>query len=803
MTFTAEQKSQLARLMATENLTVQHQKIQTAKFDPKNRVLYLPIWQNMTGAIYDLLCGHEVGHALYTPADGWHNTASDKSKGKFYKNFLNVVEDARIEKKVKRKYPGLNNSFRNGYQELINRDFFGIKGTDVNELSFIDRLNLYSKSQWTNTKIEFSAKEQLLVKKVQACESWDDVIRVTDEVYAYSKDEQMEMKLQYFEELEAAESDDFNNEIDSDYDFEEFDDKENSAETTEGQKNENGQSEESDEENEGDGNGEKTDKESNNKSDDNKGQKSGENDSGEETDSDEDGDSYNRWKESASSWQDQFSPSCSTDESFRSNETMLLDEKCKEFCYVNMAKPIMKNIITPAKTVQANLTKFYGECASKQYIQPGLAMELVNDFKRKNERYIGLLAKEFEMRKAAKAFSKSKLADTGDIDINKLSSYKFDDNIFRKVMLTPKGKSHGLILLLDKSGSMSSNMSGSIEQILVLAMFCRKVNIPFAVYGFGDSEEARICDLNMTLEQRKEYVKTSRDSFTKELGSVELGTVFLREYINSQMSNAEFTGALKNMLLLKKAFEVSRLSRSYVPLPDSEYLSNTPLTQALVATAEVMKQFKQKNNLDLTSLIIVHDGDADWINRIHTTYDVVQQNGETITKHTSERMDFNGKNVYLVDRENKFQMKLDGNRQSVSVAMFKWFAKVTNSKIFGFFIISNQSAGHTRQAINNRYSIGENQTLGDLHNKDYYQWFNKQKELVKQFKTEKFLISKNDGYNSFFLISGGNDLKTEQDEIEIEGKFTTKKLASAFAKMNKKKTVNRVLVSKFIEGIAA
>ncbi len=422
MTFTAEQKSQLARLMATENLTVQHQKIQTAKFDPKNRVLYLPIWQNMTGTIYDLLCGHEVGHALYTPADGWHNTASDKSKGKFYKNFLNVVEDARIEKKVKRKYPGLNNSFRNGYQELINRDFFGIKGTDVNKLSFIDRLNLYSKSQWTNTKIEFSAKEELLVKKVQACESWDDVVRATDEVYAYSKDEQMEMKLQYFEELEAIESDDFNNEIDSDYQFDEHDDEENSSETTEGQKNQNGQSEESDEENDGDGNDEKTDKESDNKSDDDKGQKSGENDSDEETDSDEDGDSYNRWKESQSSWQDQFSPSCSTDESFRSNETMLLDEKCKEFCYVNMSKPIMKNIITPAKTVQTNLTKFYGDCASKQYIKLGLAMELVNDFKRKNERYIGLLAKEFEMRKAAKAFSKSKLADTGDIDINKLSS---------------------------------------------------------------------------------------------------------------------------------------------------------------------------------------------------------------------------------------------------------------------------------------------------------------------------------------------------------------------------------------------
>jgi len=65
------------------------------------------------------------------------------------------------------------------------------------------------------------------------------------------------------------------------------------------------------------------------------------------------------------------------------------------------------------------------------------------------------------------------------------------------------------------------------------------------------------------------------------------------------------------------------------------------------------------------------------------------------------------------------------------------------------------------------------------------------------------LISHSKGFNSFFLISGGEDLKTEEDELEIDGKYTTKKLASAFAKMNKKKAVNRVLVSKFIQGIAA
>jgi hypothetical protein len=144
-----EQKSQLAKLMANENLTIEHQKISTAKFDPKNRILYLPIWTDMIGTTYDLLCGHEVGHALYTPAEGWHDAVTINNKGKNYKNFLNVIEDARIEKRVQRKYPGLKKSFKTAYADLREKDFFGLKGRDANKLAFIDRLNLFTKSQYT------------------------------------------------------------------------------------------------------------------------------------------------------------------------------------------------------------------------------------------------------------------------------------------------------------------------------------------------------------------------------------------------------------------------------------------------------------------------------------------------------------------------------------------------------------------------------------------------------------------------------------------------------------------------------
>jgi hypothetical protein len=83
MQFTQESKSQLAKLMATENLRVEHANVQTAMFNLKTRTLTLPIWKDMSGELYDLLTGHEVGHALETPEEGWHNAVvgSGKYKG--------------------------------------------------------------------------------------------------------------------------------------------------------------------------------------------------------------------------------------------------------------------------------------------------------------------------------------------------------------------------------------------------------------------------------------------------------------------------------------------------------------------------------------------------------------------------------------------------------------------------------------------------------------------------------------------------------------------------------------------------
>ena len=82
------------------------------------------------------------------------------------------------------------------------------------------------------------------------------------------------------------------------------------------------------------------------------------------------------------------------------------------------------------------------------------------------------------------------------------------------------------MLLLDKSGSMGDNMYSSWEQILILALFCKKVNIPFQVYGFGNLFKVRRIDYPESTGPMRE----KENCFSKNVGELSCGNVFLREY---------------------------------------------------------------------------------------------------------------------------------------------------------------------------------------------------------------------------------------------------------------------------------
>ena len=135
-------KSTIAKLLSEEDINVVQKQATTASFDVQNRELVLPIWKDeMSDNISDLLVCHEIGHALYT-SEAMLKKMIDR---KIEKTFVNVIEDARIEKMVQQKYAGSRTVFLKGYKELVDKDFFGTKDKDISKMNLIDRINLYYK----------------------------------------------------------------------------------------------------------------------------------------------------------------------------------------------------------------------------------------------------------------------------------------------------------------------------------------------------------------------------------------------------------------------------------------------------------------------------------------------------------------------------------------------------------------------------------------------------------------------------------------------------------------------------------
>jgi hypothetical protein len=207
-----------------------------------------------------------------------------------------------------------------------------------------------------------------------------------------------------------------------------------------------------------------------------------------------------------------------------------------------------------------------------------------------------------------------------------------------------------------------------------------------------------------------------------------------------------------------------------------------------------MLNFRKVNNLDLSSLVIVHDGEADQVGYYVPT---VAENDSPYGK----MFETYNTNIVFMDPKIKFEYRVkeeeNRNRDFVMQATMDWFRKSTNSKVFGFFLTPG-TGRNLQGAIINKYYDKNGKTL--YQNKALWE---EAKELTKELKTNKALVSNNPGYDKFFFILGGKELNTEMDEIEVQGKVTTNKLKNAFMKYNKKRQVNRIIVSKFIEGIAA
>ena len=746
-------KSTLAKLLATENLRIEHQKVPTAMFDLKNRTLILPIWKDMSSDLYDLLIGHEVGHALFTPAQGWHGEIDARGMG--IKSYLNVLEDARIERKIKDKFPGIRRNFFAGYQELFENNFFGVKGYDLSKLRLIDRINLHYKvGSFLNAP--FSVDENQYLARVDALETWDDVAALAVELYELAKSEPEHDfdSSKFMGEL----MDDSDGDDDASYDvdkwFSDMDDQ-NSGHGDEGESSE-GESADADADSDsGDKTGE--DAKSDGKSAD---------------DANEDGGVAPNEGVKLPGSNDtpvlNEDPVSITDQNFREMEDTFIDSKSREYAYGILRKVDTKNYVIPMDWVLDHMrpTVYADRWHTRTVDYDPLAQEVFSEFRNNNQKYINTMVQEFEMRRRASEFARAQTSKTGRLDVDRVWAHKISEDLFARNTVVPNGKNHGMLLFLDMSGSMASNMKGTIEQLVTLMMFCRKVRIPFEVYGFTNNGVVN------DKYSKSDAMRANRANDTVSSGKeLEIGdnSFNLLQFVSDNCSSAKFNEVVRTLLMCAKGYDYSarpsRRAEIFVSNSVIMSLASTPLEESIMVARSIADKFRAKNRVEVLNTVFLTDGDGDNNISVGSRYGAHHVNITDASTNASVTVKYND-DVY---------------RTQLQVALLELYKKATGSRLINFFIAPHNPKWAAKRMHN---------TTEDFDTK----WKN-------EWKQKFFHTTKSFGFDDRFLIPGGSELTIGEDVFETDSN-DPKDLRRAFKKFQNTKQTNRVLLNKMIQAVA-
>ena len=598
-------KTLLARLMATEDITVeQSASAKTATFNMATRVLTLPMWKDLDTDTLDMLIGHEVSHALYTPAGAEPLTKAceyiDPKNPMVAKDYINVVEDARIERLIKNDYPGLRRCFATGYRALNQRDLFGIKDAALGDLPLIDRINLQYKIGWM-VEIPFTATELPIVQRVAKTSSWGDVVALSKEIYDLAKQQQQEQQQQESKSKPENGDDD--------------DDSESDAVPSDGEQgDEDNDQQQQSQSQPSDSDGDESDDGSD--SDDTQDSDGGEDGQDSEATDKKDAESEETKSETTES---SNAPSSSrTMRAASENLEGMVEQNALNVYYADLPTPT-EDFIVPIKRVQESLRGWAATGRNRD-----AASSAYGAWKSNNSSAVQILATEFDRRKAADAHKRTAIAETGSLDPNRLHAYRIAEDIFLQNTYVKDGKNHGIVLLLDMSGSMHDIFHETMVQMVTLAHFCRRVNIPFRFYGFTD----RAMGTTLMPNTRVAYLADHTDKGTFNSGSFGAQSIrtALVTLLCDGMKTNEFMEQCGNLLLASlfcgrwsenhptykavKDMVRSGSISSHSNYPKWMALDNTPLNAALLGMPTVISEFKNAKRLQVCNLIVLTDGEA-------------------------------------------------------------------------------------------------------------------------------------------------------------------------------------------------
>jgi uncharacterized protein YlaN (UPF0358 family) len=685
--------------MAEENLIVEHMPdATTAYFDVQSRRLVLPCWDNMSESIYDMLVAHEVGHALFTPGGTSLDDACsqiDKDNKAVAMQYLNVTEDARIEKLMKRRYRGLALDFRNAYSQIWDTDMFGLKsrGIDPNNATLIDRLNIKAKcGVHTDIRIDLNIEDEMLFSEMMTTETFEQAVAVAKRIYEVAKERKRNEQSKQSKTVTTPpnqQEDSLANDNPS-----------RGGESVEADASE-------------DGNGNNSDR-----------QEKG-----------EQGDASGQPANSSTNGNGETAPESITTGSLERTIQSMRDQHAAETFYFEFPAPEsfdLSKVIVPPQEIANDLAKVQSDNKEWQAFVASI------------EPQVRMLAKEFELRKAADASARAKISKTGKLNVSKLHRYRFSEDLFLRNTTVKEGKSHGMVMLVDWSSSMDNVLLPTIKQTIMLAMFCRAVNIPFSVYSFSErSNTSQKCN------NPKDIVIQALSFFN---------------WLNSDMKKNEFL-RMASLFFSVGDYHVRGCYNRY-------NTSGTPLQQSIVTLRYLLPEFRRRTGVQILNSIILTDGDD--------SFGLQTKAGNHVNHY---------QRTVIRDRASGLQVEWNcsvnrtENRTGKLLDMVK---HITGCNTVGFHLI--QSGGGGRSCLARYSNVNSNDPAFDA--------------VVAQFRDNKFYAGTSEGYNAFYLIPS-DKLQTELEAKDdyVHKNLTKGRIAGAFTKTMATRQVNRVLLRRFIAEI--
>lgn len=687
----------LAKLLATENITVIRGNVRTASFDIKGRVLTLPRWKDMTSSIEEMLMLHEVGHALFTGMEAFEHIFT---KQKHLKDYVNVVEDVRIEKKMKERYPGSRKSFNVGYTELNERSFFVPKNIELNKLLLIDRINVFFKVGY-NSGVQFTPEEQAFIARVDKCDTEDDVIKLAEDIYNFSKQQKEDEILDKPKSKVVPSSD--QGEEDPDEEDEEDSEEQSSSHPlpSSGDEEEPEKPKLTDKENE----------------------------------------------------QVEEDLKSKTVENFNDNIEDKIDD-VSDYKYYDLKFEYETNndVIIPHKQIYTELTKYIPESylASQR--------EKFQKFKSNSAPMVNYLIKEFEMRKSATAYKRAKISKLGQLDPRKLYAYKIKEDLFKQITTVQDGKKHGMIFLLDWSGSMRDYIDETIQQVVNLAMFCQRVQIPYQVFAFTDGYH----DIDTYRYSKKVSNKNGVD---------DMNSFRLLELFTNKMSSSEFNRQLE--LILAQPYR--RLHYK---------LNGTPLNQALLYMVDYAGKFKRNNQVEKLSFITLTDGESNGLSCDHAPIRDGMTYARDAMGYDTRRV--NRKSFFHDDITKKDYAITDDSCQQTSV-LLQIISDRHDATSIGFYVTSiHDVPSFIRNNMKHMTSGAHSLRI----------------KIVEKLKKDKFAIMTNvPGRNELYVIASDNTIE-ELDLSNIDDSMSASQIATKLTKSMIGRKQSRIVLNSFVGQIA-